>query len=520
MLPGLVDQRTARLPAEVTGFVGRDKELASVAALLRSTRLVTVTGTGGVGKTRVALRTARRLAGSFSHGAVALDLSSVRDPAAALGGALEDVYDRNVLLVLDTCEHVIDACAVFAQEVLAAAPGVTLLATSRQPLDVPGEATYRLGPMPVPGPDARETDYEVMRLFAQRAAAANLDFTITGVNREQVAKVCRLLDGIPLAIEMAAVRLRALSLHELATRLERRPEGWLALLTGGRRGSVGRHQGMRETAEWSYDTCTPAERALWERGSVFAGGFSIDAAQEVCASGELPRERVIETVASLTDKSVLLREDGETRTRYRLPESLRALGAERLAASGAEPAIRNRHAVRYLAIAREFSGLSPDGQVATSRDLEPDRENFLAAHEYMLGEARDGDRQLGRDGAELGRWLHERWPASGRRQDARHDDESTGDDSTGDDSKGDDSKGESREDAREDRRGPDWPFAGLLTSRERQIAGLVAAGLSNRQVAQRADISKRTVDAHIEHIFAKLGVSSRVQLASMARGHT
>ncbi|MGH3168637.1 MAG: ATP-binding protein, partial [Trebonia sp.] len=167
---GLVDQRAARLPAEVTGFVGREKELAGVTALLRSTRLVTVTGTGGVGKTRVATRAAGRLAGQFDDGVGTLDLSAVDDPAAVLDAVLDDLYDQNVLLLLDTCDHMVDTCAMFAQEVLAAAPRVTLLATSRQPLDVPGEATYRLAPMPVPGADASESDCEVMRLFAQRAA--------------------------------------------------------------------------------------------------------------------------------------------------------------------------------------------------------------------------------------------------------------------------------------------------------------------------------------------------------------
>lgn len=489
---GLVDQRSARLPAEVTGFVGREKELAGVTALLRSARLVTVTGTGGVGKTRVATRAAGRLAGQFGDGASAIDLSAEDDPAAVLDAVLDDLYDRNVLLLLDTCDHAVDACAMFAQEVLAAAPRVTLLATSRQPLDVHGEATYRLAPMPVPGPDASESDYAVMRLFAQRAAAVVPGFAITDANRPQVAAVCRRLDGIPLAIEMAAVRLRALPLPELAARLERRSDGRLALLTGGRRGSVGRQQGMRETAKWSYDSCTPAERALWERLSVFADGFSLDAAQEVCASGELPRERIIDTVASLTDKSVLLREDGDTGTRYRLPEPLREFGAERLAAMGTDAAIRHRHAVRYLALAR---------QSREPRDLWADRENFAAAHEYMLREARDGDRQLERDGIELGHWLHAQRPPGQfldacPAKDADPDSTATG------------NTGPALED----------PLAGALTSREREIAELVATGLSNREIAQRANISKRTVDAHVAHIFAKLGVSSRVQLAAMTRG--
>jgi non-specific serine/threonine protein kinase len=539
MFLGLIDQHATRLPAEVTSFVGRERDLAGVTALLRGSRLVTVTGTGGVGKTRLAARAASRLAGQFGDGALVLDLSAVPDPAAALDDTLDALYERNLLLLLDTCDHMVDACATFAREALAAAPGVTLLATSRQPLDVPGEATYRLAPMPAPGANAGETDCEVMRLFAQRAAAVVPGFTITGANRPMVARVCRRLDGIPLAVELAAVRLRALPLHELAARLEQRPEMRPALLTGGRRGSVRRHQGMRETAKWSYDSCTPAERALWERLSVFAGGFSIDAAQEVCASGELPRERVIESVASLTDKSVLLREDGDCGTRYRLLESLREFGAERLAESGAEAPIKDRHAVRYLALARQFSeGCADaqkgqrddhrtcrrDGQAARTRELGADHENFTAALEYMLGEARDGDRKLERDGAELARWLHTNW-SRGRLNDALHSEERAGEASeghagAGEAGAGEAGEGHADEGVRAGTQGPEDPLAGLLTSRQRQIAGLVATGLSNRQIAQSAGISKRTVDAHVAHIFAKLGVSSRERLTSMVRGHT
>src|ERR1700677_4426406 len=234
MLLGLVDRRIARPPAEVTSFVGREQELTAITALLATTRLITITGTVGVGKSRVALRVAARAGAAFSEGTVALELSAVRDAAelpsavaaalgmpghypklpgrpgrdaeAALHAVLGYLRRRNMLLLLDTCDHLVDPCATLADAVLRAAPGVTMLVTSRQPLDVPGEALFPVTPLPLPGENARETDCEAMRLFAQRAAAACPGFMITNANRAEEAMICRRLDRLPLAVELAADR--------------------------------------------------------------------------------------------------------------------------------------------------------------------------------------------------------------------------------------------------------------------------------------------------------------------------
>ena len=455
MLLGLVDRRIARLPAEVTGFVGREQELTAIAALLATTRLVTITGVAGVGKSRVALRAAAQADVAFSDGAVELELSAVRDAAelpsalaAALGlpghypklpgrpnrdavaavhAVLGYLRQRNMLLVLDTCDHLVDACATLADSILRAAPGVTMLVTSRQPLDVTGEALFPIWPLPLPGENARETDCDAMRLFAERAAAASPGFTVTNANRAEVATICRRLDGLPLAIELAAVRLRALPLRELAGRLDRP----LTVLTGGRRSAVSRHQGLRESIAWSYDACTKDERTLWERLSVFAGSFDIDAAVEVCGSGELSRARIIDTIVSLTDKSVLIRDDRALDgARYRLLGAMREFGAGRLALTGSEMAIRNRHTMRYQLLARQFcERFCDDDQLTLFRELRADHDNIRAAVEYTLGSPAEppdgqtaaaweaGRRDRERDGAALTQWLYMYWLAAGAYRD-------------------------------------------------------------------------------------------------------
>ena len=393
-----------RLPAEVTGFVGRSSELAWLATLLGSARLVTVVGPGGVGKTRVALRAAARAADDYPDGVWLAELSGLRDPALLpnavasclgiqeqddrpqLAAVLDHLRTRRLLLILDTCEHLVDACALLAEAVLRQTAAVTLLATSRQPLDVPGEHTFRLQPLPVPGPEdavAAAGSGDAVELFAQRAMAAVPGFAVSAVNRADVIRLCRRLDGIPLAIELAAVRLRALPLPELADRLESR----FHVLTGGRRGTVSRHQTLRTAIEWSYSLCTPAERALWDRLSVFAGSFDVAAAEDVAACAMVPRDRVLQVLVSLVDKSVVLR-DGPgacAGTRYRLLDSLREFAAERLAAGGGETECRARHISRYLAMARRFGRRFADGdQLERLRQLRAEHDNIRAALEYAF----------------------------------------------------------------------------------------------------------------------------------------
>ncbi len=277
MTLGLTTHRPGELPAEVTRFVGRQRELAELSVLLRSARLVTVIGPGGVGKTRIAQRVAAQLASEFGDGPCLVELSGLRDPellpdtvANCLGlpGSegrpqldlvIDHLRDRSKLLILDTCEHLIDACAMLA-EILLRTTSTTVLATSRQPLAVPGEHTCSIPPLPVPARDALTAGQgDAVELFARCAAAAVPGFAVTDANRADVVRLCRRLDGVPLAIELATVRLRALPLVQLTERLEDR----FRLLTGGRRLALPHHQTMRAATEWSYDLCSPAEQLLW-----------------------------------------------------------------------------------------------------------------------------------------------------------------------------------------------------------------------------------------------------------------
>jgi predicted ATPase len=383
-------------------FVGRRDELTGIAALLAESRLVTIVGPGGVGKTRVARVAAAQAAASYPDGPWIVELSNLRDPAllpntvasvlglpeqdarSALDALLEYLRDRRLLLILDTCEHLLDACAALTQAVMRDAPDVTVLATSRQPLDMPGEHTFPIGPLPVPEndwlpvPATRVADGgDAVELFALRAASAVPDFAITPENAADVIRLCRRLDGIPLAIELAAVQLRALPLDELLDRLNHR----FTVLTGGRPGALPRHQTLRTAIEWSHELCSDAERRLWARLSVFAGPFSLVAAQEVCAEVSLERPDVVDAVIGLVDKSVVLME-GE---RYRMLDTVREFGAEWLASSGEQASCRARHITRYLAMARYFGAhFADDDQLDRYHELREVHSNLRAAMEYAL----------------------------------------------------------------------------------------------------------------------------------------
>ena len=428
---GLTQRRPGDLPAEVSGFVGRRDELARLARQLRSARLVTVTGPGGVGKTRVALRTAARLSGEFEDGVCLAELAGLRDPEllphtvatclglpgqdarTQLGAVLDYLRDRRVLLILDTCEHLVDACARLAAAVVRETAGVTVLATSRQPLDIPGEHTCLIPPLPVPEAGSRDgAGGDSVELFAQRAAAVVPGFAITDANREDVARLCRRLDGIPLAIELATVRLRAVPLEQLASRLEDR----FRLLTGSHRAALPHHQTLRTATEWSYDLCSPAEQLLWARLSVFAGSFDIPAAEQVCGGGALARADILETLIGLVDKSVVLRA-GDTGARYRLLDTIREFGAERLAETGEEDRLRSRHIALYRAMADEFaSHAKEDDQLRRFRELRREHANIRAAIEYALAQPGGQDREAARLAADLRAY----WEISGALREGRH----------------------------------------------------------------------------------------------------
>ena len=326
-----VDARRHNLLLQLTSFVGRERELAELAALLGGARLVTLTGAGGSGKTRLAIEVAARTAGETREGAWLVDLAPVFDPqlvvkavARVLGvrerphsNLLDDVLERlresELLLVLDNCEHLVEACARLAEDLLRGCPELRLLATSREPLGVPGERVFRTGSLPVPAggdaPDAIAGAPAVI-LFGDRAAAVLGGFELTPDTAPVVGQVCRRLDGLPLAIELAAARTASLSLDDLGSRLD----DCFALLTGGARTALPRQRTLEATVAWSYDLLSERQRALFDRLSVFAGGWTLDAAETVCASAGLEARHVADDLAALVDKSLVVRDAPASRT--------------------------------------------------------------------------------------------------------------------------------------------------------------------------------------------------------------
>ncbi len=345
------------LPSQFTSYVGRGSKMTEVGKLLAANRLVTLTGAGGVGKTRLAVEVADRLAAEYADGVWYVDLAPITAPAAvpvtvahALGlpdqpgrstidTVVRFVRDRRMLVVLDNCEHLLDASAELVVALLGAASGLTVLATSREPIGVPGEATWRV-------PSLSMVD-EAIELFADRARLTQGDFAITDDNAATVAEICRRLDGIPLAIELAAARVRALSVAEILDSLHDR----FRLLTGGARTAVRRQQTLRASVDWSHALLTDTERILFRRLAAFLGGFDFDAAQAVAGADGLQRYQVLDHLTLLVDKSLVVAENIRGRTRYRLLETVRQYALEKLGESGEADALRSRHRDHYTALA-------------------------------------------------------------------------------------------------------------------------------------------------------------------------
>ncbi|WP_344588129.1 regulator [Kitasatospora paracochleata] len=418
-----------RLPAEVSRFIGREAELRAVDGLLEESRLVTVTGPGGVGKSRLALRAAAAAAAGHADGAWLAEVGAVQDPLL-LGHAVlealrltdhtarppldvlvEQLADRRLLLVLDGCEHLVEACAELVDVLLRAVPGLKVLATSRQSLRVPGEHLVLLAPLSAE-PAAPGTEAEAVALFADRAAAVLPDFRITAANRAEVSLLCRRLDGIPLAVELAAGRLRALSVEQITARLDDR----FRVLTGGWRTAPPRHQTLRTTIGWSHELCSMQERLIWARLSVFAGGFDLDAAEYVCAGEGLEADEVLDLVDSLVDKSVLLRDGDPSAVRFRMLDTLREYGAQWLRAGGDEHRLLCRHRDWYLGVATwgEVEWFGPR-QAETAERTRLAHANLRAALEFCLTEP--GEEQLA---LVLAGTLWFYWVGSGHLGEGRH----------------------------------------------------------------------------------------------------
>ena len=358
-------QAATNLPLEVTTFVGRRSDRTRIRELMGESRLVTLTGFGGIGKTRLALQVATELRRLF-EGVHVVPLAGLTDPedvpdefAATLGlqgrsrqsatiATVEYLRSRTVLLVLDNCEHVVDVAAVMADTLLRTCPGVRILATSREPLRIQGEVEYPVAPLVVPGvATAAEPlqQYEAVQLFLDRARAIVPDFALTEDNRATVAAIIRKLEGIPLAIELAAARLRAFTPSQLEAHLSDRWE----LLGKGSRLAPFRHQTMAACIEWSFDLCTPAERLLWAKASVFVDGFELDAAEAVCSGPEDP-EPVEETLASLVEKSVVIASRDPAWNRYRMLPPIRNRGRAELARLGRNAEVGRRHTDFYVGL--------------------------------------------------------------------------------------------------------------------------------------------------------------------------
>jgi predicted ATPase len=424
------------LPAEPNSFVGRQRDLGDLRLLLSGVRALTLCGPGGIGKTRLAIRLGWELADEFPDGVWLVEFADTTDPAltarqvanvlgvgdepdrpvaATLADALRS---RQLLLILDTCEHVVESVADLVRDLIAACPQLRLVATSREPLRVRGETVWRVPPLslpkpslpvpllaigPLPAQSPRQLDspdgheeHEAIRLFVERAAAVRPGFTLTGDNRVHVVLVCRMLDGVPLAIELAAARVRALSVEQVAERISDR----FRLLASGDRTAPLRQRTLQAAVDWSFDLLTTDEQILLRRLSVFAG-WSLDMAEHVCADDRIPQARVLDLLAALIDKSLVTLEDelgGDAR--YRLLDTIRDYAGDRLTAAGERETFQQRHVEYMLGLAEETVGRAflrdaPPWaeQIRMYNRISAEQANYRAALAYCL-DVSDAERGL------------------------------------------------------------------------------------------------------------------------------
>ncbi|HLK60985.1 MAG TPA: tetratricopeptide repeat protein [Chthonomonadaceae bacterium] len=397
-----LDYLPTNLPALLTSFIGREKELTEIKVHLAGTRLLTLTGSGGCGKTRLSIHVAADMLEDYPDGVWFVELAPLADPGLApqavaealrvrevpgepiLGTLLSSLKAKRMLLVLDNCEHLLDACTALANALLRSCPAVSVLASSREVLNLVGESVYRVPSLSFPQPTQSDTPesltrYEAVRLFLERAEKVNGNFTLTPQNAPAIASICHRLDGIPLAIELAAARVRSLTVEEINIRLDHR----FRLLTGGNRSALPRHQTLRALIDWSYDLLTVPEKTLLQRLSLFAGGWTLEAAEQVCADENLNAWEVVEWLTALVDKSLVVFEEQDRGARYRLLETILEYSREKRLESEPGQALALRHRDFFLAMAQEArEKLRGPEQVATLNLVERDFGNVRAALDF------------------------------------------------------------------------------------------------------------------------------------------
>ena len=423
-----LDVISNNLPVQLTTFIGREREIEDIKHLLTSTRLLTLMGAGGAGKTRLAIQVAADLIEQFQKGVWLIELAPLADAGLVVqtvastfevrevaGRSLLDVLvdylqSKPLLLVLDNCEHLVEACAHLASALLRACPNLKILATSREALGIAGEVTYRVPPLSRPDPRRVQsleqlTQFESVRLFVERGVYSQPRFALTDVNARAVAHICHQLDGIPLAIELAAARVKVLTVDQIAVRLDDR----FRLLIGGSRTGLPHHQTLRAAMDWSYDLLSEQERTLLRRLSVFAGGFHLEAVEAVCAGDGVHADGVLDLLANLVDKSLVTAEGLDGEIRYRLLETIRQYSLEKLEESGEVAGMRGRHLDWYLGLAEraepQLQGLD---QVGWLERLEMEHDNLRAALEWTKVEASGTEVGLRLTGA-----LHRFWAMRG-----------------------------------------------------------------------------------------------------------
>jgi len=416
---------SAAPPVQLTGFVGREGELVTLLELLGATRLLTLTGAGGSGKTRLALEAVRRMSEAGETDVAWVELASLVDPASLVGhvalsfgvraeggGSAEDALiallrGRALLLVLDNCEHLVDECARIAERLLRACPELRVLATSREALRIDGERSWLVPPLSVPSEDAALAHDDIgaaesVRLFIERARDVQPGFALSATNAAAIARICRRLDGLPLAIELAAARVSVLTPEQIATRLDDR----FGLLNSRSRTAMPRHRTLRAAVDWSYELLSDGERRLLERLAVFAGGFTLEAAERVCAGGEIPESQVLDFLTSLATRSLVTMHEDEGQARYRLLETIREYADARRREHADGVDVRASHAEYFLSLAQR---LEPDlilGRPRALQQLDAEHDNVRAALGFSAERHSGAELGLPLASAVMWYWFH------------------------------------------------------------------------------------------------------------------